>query len=226
MTRPEHEPASDLRYIRSISPRLRTSEDSQLAAELAEEVARASVDEKHTPIPPPEPQQPHIGPPPDGGLRAWLVVVGSAFSIFCVLGLVTGAGQFQAYYLTHQLAGYTQSKVAWLASIQITLTFGGAVISGALFDAYSAQPLVIVSTLGQFGSLVAVACKWISPPRSHQSPRSTTSSCCRTRRSACPPPSSTRPRRASRRTGSSAAAAPRSPSSCRARAPVASSTRS
>lgn len=225
MTRPEHEPASDLRYIRSISPRLRTSEDSQLAAELAEEVARASVDEKHT-VQPPEPQQPHIGPPPDGGLRAWLVVVGSAFSIFCVLGLVTGAGQFQAYYLAHQLAGYTQSTVAWLASIQITLTFGGAVVSGALFDAYSAQPLVVVSTLGQFGSLVAVACQWISGACSHQSPRSTTSSCCRTRRLACPPLSSTRPRRALRRTGSSAAAAPPSPSSCRAQAQAVSSTRS
>ncbi|CAK9780552.1 MFS general substrate transporter [Cutaneotrichosporon oleaginosum] len=157
---PETPADSDLQYIRSLSPRLRTSEDSALAEVL-----------EHPAAHPPEPAEPAektnsesvdaapslLGPPPDGGLRAWLVVIGSAFAIFCVLGLVTGAGQFQAYYLAHQLKGYSPSTVAWLASIQITLTFGGAVVSGALFDAYSAQPLVMLSTLGQFGSLVALA---------------------------------------------------------------------
>ncbi|BEI98685.1 hypothetical protein CcaverHIS631_0309840 [Cutaneotrichosporon cavernicola] len=176
-SRRDSDPAADLAYIRSISPRLRTSEDSALAVELAEEVSESQATSEGKEQEPfegrEEPEeggkeQPeeggkehatagHIGPPPDGGMRAWLVVIGSAFSIFCVLGLVTGAGQFQAYYLAHQLKGYSTAKVAWLASIQITLTFGGAVISGALFDAYSAQPLVMLSTLGQFGSLVAVA---------------------------------------------------------------------
>lgn len=47
----------------------------------------------------------------------------------------------------------------WLASVQITLTFGLSVISGALFDAYSARPLVVLSAVGQFGSLVAIACE-------------------------------------------------------------------
>lgn len=53
-----------------------------------------------------------VGPPPDGGLRAWLVVVGSAFSMFCVNGFVTGTGQFQAYYLNHQLSSYSTAEVA------------------------------------------------------------------------------------------------------------------
>lgn len=53
-----------------------------------------------------------VGPPPDGGLRAWLVVVGSAFSMFCVNGFVTGTGQFQSYYLAHQLKSYSTADVA------------------------------------------------------------------------------------------------------------------
>lgn len=58
---------------------------------------------------------------------------------------------------THACVG---ADIRWIASTQITLTFGGAVISGALFDAYSARPLVLASTLGQVGSLVALACKF------------------------------------------------------------------
>lgn len=122
----EHEPAEDLAYIRSISPRLRTSIDSALADEFAEAVRVSSRQSQSHSQSVADKDHPHqgdrhghplervasIGPPPDGGLRAWLVVIGSAFSIFCVLGLVTGAGQFQAYYLDHQLAGYQQSKVA------------------------------------------------------------------------------------------------------------------
>lgn len=53
-----------------------------------------------------------VGPPPDGGLRAWLVVMGSAFSMFCVNGFVTGTGQFQSYYLSHQLSSYSPAQVA------------------------------------------------------------------------------------------------------------------
>lgn len=53
----------------------------------------------------------------------------------------------------------------WLASVQITITFGLAVISGAMFDAYTARPLVIISALGQFGSLVAIACEYTCSSR-------------------------------------------------------------
>lgn len=157
---PEDDPASDLRYISALPPRLRTSEDSALRSELELELERVQSvprDEKNAAPPPHQPHAGHIDSPPDGGLAAWLTVIGSAFSILCVLGLVTGAGQLQAYYLKHQLKEYSTSTVAWIASTQITLTFGGAVISGALFDAYSARPLVMASTIGQVGSLVALA---------------------------------------------------------------------
>lgn len=107
--------ASDLAYISSLPPRLRTSEDSALRSELEFELerVRSVADDKHAPLETPhEPHPGHIDPPPDGGLAAWLTVIGSAFSILCVLGLVTGAGQLQAYYLAHQLSDYSTSTVA------------------------------------------------------------------------------------------------------------------
>lgn len=111
---PEEDPASDLAYISSLPPRLRTSEDSALRSELELELerVRSVPNDKDIPAATHEPHAGHIDPPPDGGLTAWLTVIGSAFSILCVLGLVTGAGQLQAYYLAHQLSDYSTSTVA------------------------------------------------------------------------------------------------------------------
>lgn len=160
----ETEVASDLAYIDSLPPRLRTSEDSTLRSEFAFELQRirsnrsttshrdktipedvaygenekSSTVEPESPaasagmstavggsndsepeakendavVPPHPPHPGHVDPPPDGGLAAWLTVIGSAFSILCVLGLVTGAGQLQAFYLKHQLSIYSTSTVA------------------------------------------------------------------------------------------------------------------
>lgn len=126
---PHHPPEEDLAYIQHLPPRLRTSVDSELADEYVEAVRVASrpdtckedasaspqsaeVGAEDAPPTVPLVRVQSVGPPPDGGLRAWLVVIGSAFSILCVLGLVTGAGQFQQYYLAHQLRDYSTSEVA------------------------------------------------------------------------------------------------------------------
>lgn len=53
-----------------------------------------------------------IGPPPDGGLEAWLVILSAALVTLCLFGFVTGFGQMQSYYLSHQLKGYPKSTVA------------------------------------------------------------------------------------------------------------------
>lgn len=66
---------------------------------------------------------------PDGGLRAWLVVLGGFCSLFCTFGLVNCVGVFQAYYLRGPLSGYTPSEVSWITSMQVwTMTFGGAIV--------------------------------------------------------------------------------------------------
>ncbi|KAJ7087584.1 MFS general substrate transporter [Mycena belliarum] len=71
---------------------------------------------------------------PDGGLRAWLIVVGAFFSTFSTFGYVNSWGVFQTHYQIHLLKDSSSSAISWIGSIQIALTFGTAVLMGRLFD--------------------------------------------------------------------------------------------
>jgi MFS family permease len=70
---------------------------------------------------------------------------------------VTSFGQLQAYYLTHQLAAYSKSDVAWIGSTQSTLTFLGSIAAGRYFDAHGPRALVVAGTALSIGALVGLA---------------------------------------------------------------------
>jgi len=78
------------------------------------------------------------GPAPDGGLRAWLVAVGGACTTFACLGFTNSFGVFQEYYMTHQFAGESPDKIAWIGSLSIFIQFAGGAVAGPLFDRYGA----------------------------------------------------------------------------------------
>ncbi|KAJ7283217.1 MFS general substrate transporter [Mycena rebaudengoi] len=83
---------------------------------------------------------------PDGGLRAWLIVVGAFFSTFSTFGYVNSWGVFQTYYELHLLTTNNSSAISWIGSVQIALTFGVAVFMGRLFDnGWFALPASIAS---------------------------------------------------------------------------------
>ncbi|KAJ7184639.1 MFS general substrate transporter [Mycena filopes] len=71
---------------------------------------------------------------PDGGRRAWLIVLGAFFSVFSTFGYVNSWGVFQAYYQLHLLKENAPSEIAWIGSVQLSLTFGIAILMGRLFD--------------------------------------------------------------------------------------------
>ncbi|KAJ6553884.1 MFS general substrate transporter [Mycena sp. CBHHK59/15] len=71
---------------------------------------------------------------PDGGLRAWLIVLGAFFSTLSTFGYVNSWGVFQTYYQLHLLTDSSPSTISWIGSVQISLTFGIAVLMGRLFD--------------------------------------------------------------------------------------------
>ncbi|TXT13669.1 hypothetical protein VHUM_01036 [Vanrija humicola] len=162
LAEPHHDPAAELALVRSISPRLRSSRDGDIERELEDELAREitnGASARNTPTPA-APAPAPLGPPPDGGLEAWLVVAGSFLSLFCIFGLVTGMGQLQAYYLAHQLVGTSKSTVAWIASVQTMMVFGGSVFFGRVFDIRGPRALTIGGVLVTSGALVAIAfCK-------------------------------------------------------------------
>ncbi|KAG8685028.1 hypothetical protein FRC08_013334 [Ceratobasidium sp. 394] len=71
---------------------------------------------------------------PDGGLRAWLVVLGGVCVTFGTFGFVNTWGVFQAYYQETILSDVAPSTIAWIGSIQYALVFLPGLITGRLFD--------------------------------------------------------------------------------------------
>lgn len=94
----------------------------------------------------PEPQQPEITFP-EGGLRAWLVVLGSFSGMVAGFGLMNSVGTFQAYLSTHQLADVSPSTTGWIFSLYIFLAFGCGLQIGPVFDAKGPRWLVFGGTV-------------------------------------------------------------------------------
>lgn len=79
-----------------------------------------------------------IAPPPDGGMKAWLVASGAACIFFSALGFANSFGVFMEYYLSHQLRNQSADKVAWIGSVAVFMQFATGMIGGPLFDRYGA----------------------------------------------------------------------------------------
>lgn len=85
--------------------------------------------------------------PPDGGLEAWLQVLGSAAILVATWGLINSFGVFQAFYETTLLKDRSPSDISWIGSIQAALLLFTGVVSGPLYDAGHFRLLVRVGLL-------------------------------------------------------------------------------
>jgi len=81
--------------------------------------------------PAPRPDPPFLGPPPDGGLTAWLTIAGAFLASFVQFGMSNAFGVFQGYYETHQLREYRKDVISWIGSIQLCILFAGVSNSGS-----------------------------------------------------------------------------------------------
>ncbi|KAK1820551.1 hypothetical protein LTR12_004999 [Friedmanniomyces endolithicus] len=74
------------------------------------------------------------GPPPNGGLQAWLQVVGSWCLFFNTWGLLNTFGVYQTYYASGAIFTATSSDISWIGSVQaLALLLTGAFV-GPVFD--------------------------------------------------------------------------------------------
>ncbi|KAK4955109.1 hypothetical protein LTR10_007303 [Elasticomyces elasticus] len=106
---------------------------------------------------PPKPSTPGFDPRqnPDGGLQAWLCVLGGFCVLFCSFGWINCIGVFQEYYQTHQLSQYDPSTVSWISSLEAFFMFAGGPIIGKLYDNYGPRWLLIGGTfLHVFGLMM------------------------------------------------------------------------
>ncbi|KAJ7358018.1 major facilitator superfamily domain-containing protein [Mycena albidolilacea] len=98
-----------------------------------------------------EPQEPTF---PEGGLNAWLVVLGGFVLSISTFGYAVSFGTFQQYYQLTLLKDRSSSDIAWIGSLQYALLHLPGLPSGRLFDLGYFRPLLLTSlaaaTVGNF----------------------------------------------------------------------------
>ncbi|KMU74826.1 hypothetical protein CISG_00756 [Coccidioides immitis RMSCC 3703] len=97
--------------------------------------------------------------PPNGGIRAWLCVLGGFCCQFCSFGFLNACGIFQLYYETDILSNHTSSAISWIVTIQIFLMFSLGPIVGVLVDILGPRKLIFpASILALFGIFMLSLC--------------------------------------------------------------------
>lgn len=85
---------------------------------------------------------------PEGGLRAWLVILGCWFALIASLGLMNTLATFQSYLISHQLAEYEEGTVGWIFSLYTFVVFFLGLYIGPMFDKYGPRWIVMGGTVG------------------------------------------------------------------------------
>jgi MFS family permease len=96
---------------------------------------------------------------PNGGLWAWLQVLGGFFLLFNSWGIINTFGSYQAYYETHLLASSSPSSISWIGSIQAFLLLLVGALTGPIYDAgYFRELLIVGSLLLVLGQMMLSLC--------------------------------------------------------------------
>lgn len=83
----------------------------------------------------------------EGGVAAWLTVVGSILVYYCSMGVLNSFGFFNNYYSNDFLHNTPTSTIAFIGTLQIALMNSLAAVSGALCDFYGIRVSVDDSDL-------------------------------------------------------------------------------
>lgn len=114
--------------------------------------------EEPTAKPPTGPPAPP--PPPNGGLVAWLHVVGGFMLFFNTWGIMNAFGVFQTYYESGALFQRSSSDISWIGSIQATMLLLVGFFTGSIYDrGYLRTLLVVGSFCIVFGHMMLSLCK-------------------------------------------------------------------
>ncbi|KAH7889175.1 MFS general substrate transporter [Phlebopus sp. FC_14] len=88
----------------------------------------------------------YAGEAPDGGFKAWSVILATTLTTCAAFGYVNTWGIFQDYYEQVMLPNSSPSNIAWIGSIQYALVFMPGLATGRLFDlGYFKLPYFVAS---------------------------------------------------------------------------------
>ncbi|CAH6718765.1 probable transporter Mch4p [[Candida] jaroonii] len=99
---------------------------------------------------------------PDGGLRAYMVLLGSFLGLTANFGTLNSVGAIQTYLATHQLSDVSASTLSWIFSIYLALAFSLTIVVGPYFDSQGAlKPMVLGNILSFCGMMATANCKTV-----------------------------------------------------------------
>ncbi len=93
---------------------------------------------------------------PEGGLKAWLCVLGSFLGLTNVFGIVNSSSAIEAYISKHQLADFSASAVGWVFSIYLFISMICGVFAGHLFDVHGPRIFIFAGTILTFAGVFAM----------------------------------------------------------------------
>ncbi|KZT64725.1 MFS general substrate transporter [Daedalea quercina L-15889] len=91
---------------------------------------------------------------PDGGVKAWMQVLGAFFLLFNSWGIFNTYGAFQTFYERDLLSSNTASAISWIGSIQGFLLLLVGSLTGPVFDMGYFRTLIIVGSFLMVFSLM------------------------------------------------------------------------
>lgn len=107
-------------------------------------------------------QRHHVPSSPNGGVRAWLKVLGCFLVFINTYGMASTYGAYQAYYQNHGLVDFSASSISWIGTSQIFLLGLAGVVAGPFYDRGYVR-----STLGLGGFLIVFGLFMLSISRSY-----------------------------------------------------------
>ncbi|KAI1614739.1 major facilitator superfamily domain-containing protein [Exophiala viscosa] len=109
---------------------------------------------------PPQPTYNNPGPPPNGGLQAWLHVAGGFMLFFNTWGLLNTFAFFQTYYESGALFHESSSNISWTGSIQAFLVLLMGTLTGPIYDRGHLRALLCFGSFFiVFGLMMLSICK-------------------------------------------------------------------
>ncbi|KAI5304871.1 hypothetical protein KEM56_005782 [Ascosphaera pollenicola] len=86
--------------------------------------------------------EPNVTEYPEGGLRAWGVVLGSWMALFGSMSFMNSIGTFQSHLERTQLSDYRPEIIGWIFGVYNGLTFLLGTQAGPIFDARGPRVLI------------------------------------------------------------------------------------
>ncbi|KAI5458696.1 oxalate/formate antiporter [Mariannaea sp. PMI_226] len=94
---------------------------------------------------------------PEGGMQAWLVVLGAWCAMIPSMGLLNSLAVIEAWLSEHQLRGMPESTLGWIFSAYAFFLFFCGAQVGPIFDSYDIRVLIIPGSIGMVASTICLS---------------------------------------------------------------------